>query len=227
VSRKPSTIGFKTKAAGAQTDLALGLSSSVKVIAVSFQGFIAATWLTSVRSRSALLRRLFEEKVSKTVNTFGSCLQIVVLWSVVAEDTLSALGHLPEYPTCSKAMRWFVVRCYVNFAGFVEPFLEDSFVPRNGFNFLVHGMMIGCSAGVHPLCPSGGWPKGLRFPVGCLGFLGAFFHRTILLYCVCQIGKVQYAMAVEGIKDSLIRAIVAKYRDRVVVAAIFYLGFNK
>ena len=72
VSRNSSTIGFKTKAAGARTNQALVSSSAVKVIAVSFQGFIAATWLTSVRSRSALLRRLFEEKVSKTVNTLRS-----------------------------------------------------------------------------------------------------------------------------------------------------------
>src|SRR5215216_1149856 len=60
VSRKPSTIEFKTKAAGARTDLSLGSSSAVKVIAMSFQGYIAATWLTSARSCNALLRRLLE-----------------------------------------------------------------------------------------------------------------------------------------------------------------------
>src|SRR3989337_4613474 len=72
VSRKPSTIGFRSKAAGARTDRDLGSSSALKVIAVSFQGFIAATWQTSARLQSALLRRLFEEKVSKTVNTLRS-----------------------------------------------------------------------------------------------------------------------------------------------------------
>ena len=99
-------------------------------------------------------------------------------------------------------------------------------MPRNWFNFLVHGMMIGYSAGVHPLCPSGGWPEVLRVPAGCLGFPSAF-HYAVLLYYVCQIGKVQYTAAVEGIKDSLIRAIVAKYRDRIIVIAIFDPVFNK
>ena len=99
-------------------------------------------------------------------------------------------------------------------------------MPRKGFHFLVRGMMIRCSVRVHPLCPSGRWPKGLWFPSGCLGFPGAF-HCAVLLYYVCQICKVQYAMAVEGIKDSLIRAIVAEYRDCVVVTAILDLVFNK
>ena len=48
------------------------LSLALNVMAVSFQGFIAATWQTSARSRSALLCRLFEAKVSKTVNTLRS-----------------------------------------------------------------------------------------------------------------------------------------------------------
>ena len=71
VSRKPSTIGLRTNAAGAQTVLYFGSSSTLKVIAVSFQGFIAAIWQTPVRSRSALLRLLFEANVSKTVSTLG------------------------------------------------------------------------------------------------------------------------------------------------------------
>ena len=137
-------------------------------------------------------------------------LRRIVLWSVVSEETLAGFGHLPEYATCPKAMHWFAVRHHVNSAGFVKPFLEDSIMPSNGFYFLVRGMMTGCSTGVHPLCLSGGWLKGLRFPAGCLGFPGAF-HCAVLLYYVCQIGKVRYTRAVEVIKDSLIHAIVAKY----------------
>ena len=72
VRRKPSTIGLSIKAAGAQTVLYFGSSPALKVIAVSFQGFIAAIWQTSASSRSALLRLLFEANVSKTVNTLGS-----------------------------------------------------------------------------------------------------------------------------------------------------------
>ena len=123
-------------------------------------------------------------------------------------------------------MRWFGVRRHVNLTGLVEPFLEDSFMPRKGLDFLVHGMMIGCPARVRPFCPTGRGLKGLRFLAGCLGFPSAF-HCVVLLYYVCQIYKVQYATEVEGIKYSLIHTIVAKYQDRVIVAAIFDLVFNK
>src|SRR3954469_18146189 len=68
VSRKPSTIGLRTKAAGNQVAQNLGSSLALKVIAVSLHGFIAATWETSARLRSARLHLLFEAKVSKTVN---------------------------------------------------------------------------------------------------------------------------------------------------------------
>ena len=78
VSRNPSTMGLRTNAAGTRTVLFLGSSPALNVIAVSFQGFIAAIWQTSARSRSALLRLLFEANVSKTVNTlvssfYGGC----------------------------------------------------------------------------------------------------------------------------------------------------------
>ena len=69
VSRKPSIIGLRTKAAGARAVQNLGSSLALKVIAVSLHGFIAATWQTSARPRSARLRLLFEAKVSKTVNS--------------------------------------------------------------------------------------------------------------------------------------------------------------
>ena len=69
VSRKPSMMGLRTKAAGARIVLYFGSSPALKVIAVSFQGSIAATWQTSARSCRALLRLLFEANVSKTVNT--------------------------------------------------------------------------------------------------------------------------------------------------------------
>ena len=72
VSLKLSTMGLRTNAAGARTVLYFGSSPALKVIAVSFQGFIATIWQTSARSRSALLRLLFEANVSKTVNTLGS-----------------------------------------------------------------------------------------------------------------------------------------------------------
>ena len=80
VSRKPSTIGLRTKAAGARAVRNLGSSLALKVIAVSLHGFIAATWQTSARLRSARLRLLFEAKVSKTINTMllsvGRCSEV-------------------------------------------------------------------------------------------------------------------------------------------------------
>ena len=80
VSRKPSTIGLRTKAAGARAVRNLGSSLALKVIAVSLHGFIAATWQTSARLRSARLRLLFEATVSKTVNTVllsvGRCSEV-------------------------------------------------------------------------------------------------------------------------------------------------------
>ena len=96
------------------------------------------------------------------------------------------------------------------FIGPVKPFFEDSSVYRKGLEFPVHGMMVRCPVRVHPFFPSGRWLKGLRFPVGYLSFPGAF-HCAVLLYYACQICEVQYTMAIEGIKDSLVRTVVAKY----------------
>ena len=69
VSRKLSTIGLRTSAAGARAVRNLGSSLALKVIAMSLHGFIAATWQISARLRSVHLRLLFDVKVSKTVNT--------------------------------------------------------------------------------------------------------------------------------------------------------------
>ena len=69
VTRKPSTIGLRTRAAGARTDWNWGSSLALKVIAVSFHGFIFATWQISAELRCARLRLLFEVKVLKTVST--------------------------------------------------------------------------------------------------------------------------------------------------------------
>ena len=69
VSRKPSTIGLRTSAAGARAVRNLGSSLALKVIAVSLHGFIAAIWQISAMLRSVRLRLLFDVKVSKTVNT--------------------------------------------------------------------------------------------------------------------------------------------------------------
>ena len=69
VSRKPSTIGLRTSAAGARAVQNLGSSLALKVIAVSLQGFVSAMWQILDMMRSVRFRLLFDAKVSKTVKT--------------------------------------------------------------------------------------------------------------------------------------------------------------
>ena len=127
-----------------------------------------------------------------------------------SEDGLTALSHLPDYPTCPKAMCWIGIQRCMYLTRFIEQVIKDSSVSRKGLHFFVHRMMIRCPVRVHPFCPSGGLLEGRRFPPSCLGLPGAF-HCVVLLYDACQIYKVQYAVAVEGVKDSLVRTVVAKY----------------
>ena len=64
----------------------------------------------------------------------------MVLCGIVDEEILTALGHLPEYPTCSKAVCWYGIRCGVNFLH--GPLSHPSnTVPRPvvGFCFFVIG----------------------------------------------------------------------------------------
>ena len=60
----------------------------------------------------------------------------MVLCDIVDEEILAALGHLPEYPTCSKVMCWHGIRCAMNFARPIEPSLQYTVV---GFGFFVIG----------------------------------------------------------------------------------------
>ena len=100
VSRKPSTIGPRTSAAGARAVQNLGSSLALKVIAVSLQGFIAATWQISAMLRSVRLRLLFDVKVSKTVNT-------VLLFEANVLKTVSTLRSSSSGGCCSAV---FLVR---------------------------------------------------------------------------------------------------------------------
>ena len=60
----------------------------------------------------------------------------MVLCCIADEDILVALGHLTEYPTCSKAVCWHGIRCTVNFAWPIEPSLQYSSTPCSGLLFL-------------------------------------------------------------------------------------------
>ena len=100
--------------------------------------------------RSIRFLALFDVNVSKTVNTLVSSFPGGVLfWGVFDKDVLAALGYLPEYPTCSKAVGWYGVRCCVYFARSIEPSLQNGSVPRNGFMFLDY--WTGRATGVRPL----------------------------------------------------------------------------
>ena len=102
-----------------------------------------------------------------------------MLWGVFGEDVLAALGYLPEYPTCSKAVGWYGVRCCAYFAWAIEPSLQNGSVPRNGFIFL--GYWTGRVTGMRPfrLDQWLSWDRWL--PTSCLIFPGAF-HCAVLLY---------------------------------------------
>ena len=61
----------------------------------------------------------------------------MVLCGVLNEEILTALGYLPEYPTCSKAVGWYGIRCTMNFAGPVKPSLQYGSMPCSGILILV------------------------------------------------------------------------------------------
>ena len=88
-------IGLRTKAAGARTVLNFGSSPALKVMAVSFQGFIAAVWQTSACLRSALLRLLCEANVSEAANT----LRLLSSWGCCSGVFLVRISS-PLFATC-------------------------------------------------------------------------------------------------------------------------------
>ena len=63
----------------------------------------------------------------------------MLLWSSGGEDSLATFSHLPEYPTCPKAMRWFGARRSVYLTGIIEQFVEDGSMSREGLDFLSIG----------------------------------------------------------------------------------------
>ena len=79
---------------------------------------------------------------------------------------------------------------------------------------------------VHPFSSDGGFSESQRIPEFCLGFPGAF-HCTILSYYGCQVSEVFYVTMTYGVEDSLVRAIVAKERNCVFLAAVLNLIHHK
>ena len=130
-----------------------------------------------------VLRESLEDRQYPRVVIFRG----VLLCDVFGEDILATFGHLPEYPTCSKAVGWYVIWCCVYFAWPIEPSFQNGFASRSGFCFLHYG--VGCPARVHHFCSPGGLSGDRWFLACCLSFPGAF-HHTVLLYYGCQVSKV-------------------------------------
>ena len=76
---------------------------------------------------------------------------------VLDEEILTALGHLPEYPTCSKAMCWYGIRCTMNFVGPIKPSLQYGSTPCSGLLFLYN--WVGRLMGVVLLVRTRGFDK--------------------------------------------------------------------
>ena len=131
----------------------------------------------------------------------------MVLCGIVDEEILAALGHLPEYPTCSKAVCWYGIRCTVNFAWPIEPSLQYGSTPCSGLLLLCY--WAGRLVRVRPFSSDWGFCQSWIIPKLRLGFPGTF-HRTVLPYYVRQVSEVCYVMETYGVEDSLVRAIFAK-----------------
>ena len=95
----------------------------------------------------------------------------VLRWGIFCEDILAALGHLWEYPTCSKAVGWHGIQCRVYFSWPIEPSLQNGSASHNEFSFLYYGF--GYPAMVHPFCSPEGLGGDRWLPASCLSFPGA------------------------------------------------------
>ena len=131
----------------------------------------------------------------------------MVLCGIRDKKILTTFGHLPEYPTCSKAVRWYYIRRAMNFAGSVEPSLQYGSLPCRGF--LLFGSKPGCIVIMHPFISDWVCIQGRIIPKVCFGFPSTF-HRTVLSYYGRQVGEACYLTAIYGVKDSLVRAIIAE-----------------
>ena len=72
-----------------------------------------------------------------------------MFWGVLDKDVLAALGYLPKYPTCSKAVGCHGIWRRVYFAWAIEPSLQNGAVQRDGFMFF--DCSAGRATGVRPL----------------------------------------------------------------------------
>ena len=126
------------------------------------------------------------------------------LWLLGLED-FATFGHLPEYPTCSKAMSWCGALCTMNITGSIEPSLQYGSVSLTGFLFF-HFCIWGLSVR-RPFAAD--WVWGRIIPKLIFGFPETL-HRTVLSYYGRQIGEACNFMTIDGVQYSLVRAIIAE-----------------
>ena len=107
----------------------------------------------------------------------------MLLCGMVDEEILAALRYLPEYPTCSKAVCWYGIRCGVNFAWPIEPSLQYSFAPYMSFGFFVIG------SGDLQECALLVRMKGLLRAGGSLNFAWVFQALSIAQYFCTMAAK--------------------------------------
>ena len=162
VSRKPSTIGLRTSAAGARAVRNLGPSMALKVIAVSLHGFI------TVCGRFRPCYGVFACAYYLTRRSQRLLTPYCYPWD-------GALWHL-----------WYCIRCTMNFAGSVKPSLQYGSMPCRGFLFLCN--YLGCLMIVHPFTSDWVYIRSRIIPKFHFGFPGAF-HRTVLSYYGRQVSE--------------------------------------
>ena len=127
---------------------------------------------------------------------------------MVYKKILATFRYLPEYLTCSKAMRWRGIRRAVNFTRPIEPFFQYGSPPWGGFWFL--GDWIGRLTRLRPFSSDKGLGESRTIPKFCLGFPGAL-HRTVLLYYGFSRRFPSHSTtATYGIEDSFVRAVFAE-----------------
>ena len=104
----------------------------------------------------------------------------MVLCGIWDKKILTTFGHLPEYPTCSKAVRWYCIYCAMNFAGSAKPSLQYGSVPYRGFLLLCNEL--GCLMIVQPFTSDWVHIRSRIIPKFCFGFQAlsiAQYFRTM------------------------------------------------
>ena len=120
---------------------------------------------------------------------------------------LAAFCHLPEYPTCPKAMSWHCIRRTVEVAWPIEPSFQYGSPSWGGLQFL--GDWIERPTRVRLFGSDKGLGESGTIPKFCLG-LSSALHRTVLTYYDCQVRETYYFAMACSIEDPFVHAVFAE-----------------